>query len=117
LGMQFLGRQQTRANLPWFGDTLLEQNIVTQVDTFIADVGRRSGNEPLDFLRRFPTKRAVQHVPLCVFPRHGCSLSLLPALWVKRPESCRTGHRPLALPRRHNLITPAVWLRLVWSHR
>src|SRR5207245_3776909 len=76
-----------------FCDSLLEQNLGTQVDTFIADVGRRSGNKPLDFLRRFVTKRAAQHVPLCVFPRHGCSLSLVPALWVKRPGSCRTEQR------------------------
>src|SRR5439155_11144647 len=92
--LQCLGRPQARARRPRFGDPLLEQNLVTQVDTFIADVNRRSGNEPLDFLRRFATKRALQHVPLCVFPRHGCSLSLVPALWVKRPGSCRTAPRP-----------------------
>src|SRR2546426_3590873 len=62
----------------------------TTVDTGIADVDRRSGNEPLDFLRRFTTKRATQCVPLGVFPRHGCSLSVVPEICVHRPGSCRT---------------------------
>src|SRR5262249_7254490 len=87
------GRPQPRASPSRSCDTLLEQNLVTQVNTFVADVDCRSCNEPLDFLRRFPTKRATQHIPLCVFPRHGCSLSLAPALWVKRPGSWRTAQR------------------------
>ena len=99
------------------------QPVITQVDTFLADVGRRSGNEPLDFLRRFPTKRALQHVPPGVFPRHGCSLSRVLVLWVKRSRSYGTAprtpwpdwHRPLALPRRPHCTAPAVWLCLVWS--
>src|SRR5262249_41469203 len=96
LVLQFLGRPQARASRPGFSDTLLEQNIVTQVNTFIADVDRRSGNEPLDFLRRFATKRALQHAPLCVFPRHGYSLLLVPTLWVKRPGRVGLRHAPMA---------------------
>src|SRR5262249_46935333 len=80
LVLQCFGRPQALAHLPGCCNTLLEQNIVTQVDTFIADVDRRAGNELLDFLRRFATKRALQHGSLRVFPWHGCSLSLAPAL-------------------------------------
>ncbi len=61
LVIQVLGRQQALASLTLFGGPLLENNIVTQVNTFIADIGRWSCNEALNLNLRFAAKLANEH--------------------------------------------------------